>query len=78
MVAIGCFFLQMVFFSAKDNTWGIDFFTHRLPEIVCPTWVLGEHSDSWMIATPLLNAATYAGITIIWEKLRQRSFRTSV
>jgi hypothetical protein len=62
----------MFFFAAKEKTWWIDLLTRRLPVVVCPAWALGDGSDSWIVAIPLLNAATYARISVIWEKLRQR------
>lgn len=70
LVPIVCFFVQMLFFSARENTWWIDFLTRRLTVIVCPACALDDGAGFWMIVVPLLNAAVYAGIVIVWGKLR--------
>jgi hypothetical protein len=54
----------IVLFSARGGGWE-EFVVLRLPNFICPPWVLGDGRAFWMIVIPLLNALLYATLAAI-------------
>lgn len=65
-----CAVIDMLLFSLKDS-FGVDFFAYTLPRIVCPAWLIANGSPFWFVAMPLINAATYVGITMLFLKTKE-------